>query len=343
MGVRVAVVGCGYMGNYHIKSWRKAGAEVAAVCDSKMEKASRMGDKFGIPIRMTDYQALLTRDDVEIVDITLPHALHMQAAIDSAAAGKHVFCEKPMATTADEAIRMAEACRQHGVLLMIRHNQRFHPARSWVKTLLEERAVGEIIHVRSEWIQLPQYMIERPWYGMLQRGKGGTLLGLAIHHLDLFRYWIGETSWISCENRNVMIGRYGMDAEDTVSLQWSFANGASGELFATNAAAFPEMQKETIEIYGTEGVIQINNDELIVMSEKKYGDREPHQVRDFPAGENEFEHMIRCVQDGSRPLTHGEEIIRTMKLVDGAYESSSSGRRIVLNGGEVLENDCSRR
>ncbi|MGD0476411.1 MAG: Gfo/Idh/MocA family oxidoreductase, partial [Candidatus Velthaea sp.] len=126
-----------------------ANGRVTAIASRERSHATAAAAEFGIPHAHGSYDALLADPDVDAVYIPLPNALHAEWTIRAAEAGKHVLCEKPFAATADEALRMTEACRTHGVALMEAVMYRFHPQHVRVRELIASGAIGEVHEVRA--------------------------------------------------------------------------------------------------------------------------------------------------------------------------------------------------
>jgi len=127
--VGVAVLGTGRIGGNYIDVVNNTpGAELKVVAEQRPEAAAPWEDKYPDVEFVTDYKAVLERDDVDVVIGTLPHWLHYQAGLDSAEAGKNVFMEKPLALSSAEGLQMIDAAAANGVKLMTAHTQRYYPA-----------------------------------------------------------------------------------------------------------------------------------------------------------------------------------------------------------------------
>ncbi len=136
--VGVAVLGTGRIGGSYIDVVNQTpGAELIVVAEQRPEAAAQWEDKYPDVTFVTDYKAVLERDDVDIVIGTLPHWLHYQAGLDAANAGKHVFMEKPLALSSVEGREMIDAAAANGVKLMTAHTQRYYPAVPAMKKLVD--------------------------------------------------------------------------------------------------------------------------------------------------------------------------------------------------------------
>ena len=197
--VRVGVIGTG-IGAEHIRAFQQVpGAVVAAVCSAQRERAEATARQFAVPRATTDYRDLLGAD-VDAVVITTPPALHRQMALDAIAAGKHVFCEKPLAATLAEAIEMRDAAEAAGIVHMINHQ---HAVRRLVRddAGADRRRIsrhadarGRACHLNpADYLRGPIWSDSKAgWFTDAAQG-GGILAGSAGPHLfDMLRWCLGR-------------------------------------------------------------------------------------------------------------------------------------------------------
>ncbi len=331
MPLNVVIVGCGRVARGHVPGWRAAGVEVALCVDTDKDRGAEFASRLDVPEWSTDTNAALNREDIDIVDICLPHHLHAPIAIQALNAGKHVLVEKPMSTTVLEAQEMNDAADRNQRLLMVRHNHRFFPVRSRMKRLIDEGAIGSPYLLRSACFQGPEYFYDRPWYGKKSEGRGGVLLGNGIHHLDLFRWYGGEVKQVSALTQNSHLKRVGMDAEDTSVFICEFESGALGELVFTNADTTNKYELELIEVHGSDGWLSSSAKYgHLGVSRQAFGDGEVHEIAGTPDQESEFAHFRDCVSTGKTPLTNGVEAAKSVELAVAAYRSAETGKVVTL-------------
>lgn len=159
--LNVGLIGCGFMGRTHSNAYRKVGnffdldyqPVLKAICDSNGEKAAAHAARWGFASIETDYKKLLARDDIDLVDICLPNNLHAEVAIAAAKAGKMIVCEKPLARTGTEALKMVHAIEKAGVPNLVSFNYRRIPAVTLAKQLIDEGRLGKIFHYRAKFLQ----------------------------------------------------------------------------------------------------------------------------------------------------------------------------------------------
>ena len=203
--LRVGMVGYAFMGAAHSQAWRTvnrvfdlpAQARMVAVCGRDEAKVSAAAAKLGWEEAVTDWRALIARDDIDVIDVCTPGDSHAEIAIAALEAGKHVLCEKPLANTVEEAkamVSVAAAAGARGVRSMCGFNYRRVPAVTLMRQLVESGRLGTIRHVRAvylqDWIVDPEF----PLVWRLQRDKAGSgaLGDIGAHIIDLTQYVTGQ-------------------------------------------------------------------------------------------------------------------------------------------------------
>jgi predicted dehydrogenase len=202
----VGMVGYAFMGAVHSQAWRTAGRffdlplapAMVALCGRDAAAVGAAAERLGWATVETDWKDLLTRDDVDVVDICTPGDTHAEIAIAALEAGKHVLCEKPLANTVAEAREMAaaaRAARSRGVRAMVGFSYRRVPAIALARKLVQDGRLGTIRHVRAQylqdWIVDPQF----PLVWRLQKDKAGSgaLGDIGAHVIDLAQHVIGSS------------------------------------------------------------------------------------------------------------------------------------------------------
>jgi Predicted dehydrogenases and related proteins len=202
MQLNVGLVGYKFMGKAHSNAYARLGmffdpgAEVCrrAICGRDEKWVAQSAQKFGWESYETSWEKLVSREDIDIVDITSPSDTHKAVAIAAAANGKHIFCEKPLALTLSDAREMFEAAQNAGIKHQIGFNYRFAPAVVLAKQLIDAGKLGKIRHVRASYLQ--DFIIdpEFPLIWRLQRDicGSGSLGDLGAHFIDLARFLCGD-------------------------------------------------------------------------------------------------------------------------------------------------------
>lgn len=197
----VAIIGHSFMGSIHAQAWQTAprffdlAAHIRLVVASGRNEAAVRGfaERFDIPAVERDWSAVLDRPEVDIVDICTPTGMHAEIAQAALKAGKHVLCEKPLANTLRDAERMAEAAdtaNAKGVYSMVGFNYRRTPALAYARQLIETGRIGDIRHIRAQylqdWIVDPEFPLV--WRLIKDQAGSGALGDIGAHIIDLAQY-----------------------------------------------------------------------------------------------------------------------------------------------------------
>ena len=284
--LNVGLIGYKFMGKAHSNAYRQVarffdGMELQpvlkAICGRDEAGVQRAQHVMGWESYETDWRRLIDRADIDIIDIATPSNLHAEMVVAAAQAGKHVFCEKPLANTAAEAKTMLDAVTQARVHHAIFFNYRKVPAIALAKQMIQEGALGQIYHCRclylQDWIVDPNFPLV--WRLKKETAGSGSHGDLLAHSLDTARYLVGEISEVSGLMKTFITqrpelaatdDRMGGTASDTLgdvtvddaSLCLAhFANGAVGTFEATRFA-LGRKNHNRIEINGSKGSIVFN-------------------------------------------------------------------------------------
>ena len=309
----IGMVGYAFMGVAHSQGWRNARSffdpalvpDLIAIGGRDAAAAGAMARRFDWQHVETDWRALISRDDVDLVDICTPGDTHAEIAIAALEAGKHVLCEKPLANSVAEARAMvaaAERARTHGIRSMVGFTYRRVPAIALARQLVQEGRVGEIRHVRAQYLQDWLVDPESPltWRLDKDRAGSGALGDVGAHIIDLAHFVTGERiTGVSATTETFVAERplpgavHGLSAEVgtgrgrvTVDDAAIFIARLSGGALATfEATRFATGRKNSIrlEINGSRGSIAFDFEDMNVL-----------QVHDAtaPARESGFTRVI---------------------------------------------------
>ncbi|MFI8420381.1 Gfo/Idh/MocA family protein [Streptomyces sp. NPDC085479] len=199
----IGMVGYAFMGAVHSQGWRTAGRafplplrpELTAICGRDAGAVRAAADRMGWASTENDWRALLTRDDIDVIDICTPGDSHAEIAVAALDAGKHVLCEKPLANTVDEAAAMtAAAARNPGRIAMVGFNYRRTPALALARAMIGSGRLGALRHLRltylQDWLVDPDFPLT--WRLERERAGSGALGDLGAHIVDLAQHLAGE-------------------------------------------------------------------------------------------------------------------------------------------------------
>ena len=306
--MNVGIVGYKFMGKAHSNAWRQAPRffdmdvkpvlEVA--CGRHQETLSAFADRWGWEQTETDWKKMVHRDDVDIVDISAPQYLHYEIAMEAARAGKHIFCEKPLAMDLKQAREMYELAEKKGITHYINHNYRRCPAVRLARKLIDEGRIGRIFHWRGaylqDWITDPNFPLT--WHLQKEFAGSGPQGDLNSHSVDLARYLVGDIKKVNCMTAHFITERPLPDeavsgtfsgkvkgggtgnksaadvgavtVEDAAFMTVEFANGALGSFEASRFAP-GRKNYNYFEIYGSKGSLLFD---LERMNELQFFSRE---------------------------------------------------------------------
>jgi len=306
--LRVAIIGHNFMGKAHSNAWLQAARffdiplkPVLQVACGRNEKGLRtFADTWGWNHIETDWRKVIARDDVDVVDISTPQYLHHDIAISAARAGKHLFCEKPMALSVAEAEAMLNEAEKARVVHYLNHNYRRTPAVRLARQLIDEGKIGRIYHWRGayqqDWIVDPNFPLT--WQLQKERAGSGPHNDLNSHSVDLAHYLVGDIKSVSCLTASFIkerplptqdttafaavgsapVARGAVTVEDASLMMVEFANNAVGSFEATRFAP-GRKNRNTFEIYGSEGALVFD---LERMNELQfYSRKDPENTQGF--------------------------------------------------------------
>ena len=196
--IRVGLVGYGGIGKVHALAYRSIpyhyglpadAVRIVAVATSSAASAGRAAREIGCPVWSDDYRRIVERDDVDLVDCSVPNDLHEPVVVAAAAAGKHIYCEKPLARTVAEGARMADAVGRAGVKAQPTFNFRFFPAITRAKQLVDDGFLGRVFSFRGRYYRSSYIDAAKPmsWRLDKEASGGGAMHDLGSHVLDLGR------------------------------------------------------------------------------------------------------------------------------------------------------------
>ena len=328
MTLRIGVIGAGFAGAMHAHSAHGiTGARVTAVAAATHEEAAPVANDVGARIA-DDALALCAAPDVDLVVVATPTHLHAEHVLAAAKAGKHVFCEKPLARTLEQAEAMVRACEAAGVALAVGHVVRYFPEYQTAKRMLDDGTLG-----RPAMATLTRGNFAvgsaRGWY--LDPAKsGGVVLDLMLHDLDTARWWFGEPVRIYAKRASAGAGleyaiatlRY--EDRPIVHIEGSWAEHAG---FRTG-----------FELRGEDGMLVHDSraaSPLVVQTPG--GGAAPAMMATPTLAESPYARQLRDViariARGAPPLVDGREGLRSLALGLAVMESASSGKVIAWRPG----------
>ncbi|MHA2854583.1 Gfo/Idh/MocA family protein [Paenibacillus lautus] len=284
--LRVGMIGYKFMGKAHSNAYRSLPMffpkalkpEMVAICGRNASAVQEAANQLGWRESVTDWKQLVNREDIDLIDINAPSDAHKEIAMAAAKAGKHIFCEKPLALTLADAREMLQAAEDAGVTHMVGFNYRFSPAVRLAKKLIDSGRLGQIYHFRAwflqDWIMDPQFPLV--WRLQKEVAGSGSHGDLGAHLIDLAHYLVGDMQEVIgmsetfIKERPIASEMTGLSAkgseggpmgqvtvDDATLFMTRFENGALGSFEATRFAA-GHRSTNSFEINGSLGSVKFD-------------------------------------------------------------------------------------
>jgi predicted dehydrogenase len=271
-----------------------------------------------------DLDAILADRTIGAVLLATPHSLHPAQVIACAAAGKQVFCEKPLALYRADAIGMFDACRKAGVVLAVGHNRRFWPSMRALRDVVAGGELGSILHVEGHNSNENSQAITAGWRLSPQESPGGGLTGAGLHVLDAFVSMLGPVRRVYAQLHH---REPGPPPLDTAVMTLDFCNGVTGTLATVRATPF----YWRVHVFGTKGSAEVLDERSMIL--RKSGG-EPHRM-DFPKIDvlrAELDAFADAIEQ-RRPFPVPEaEVLATLSAFEAALQSMISGVPVTCDG-----------
>ncbi|WP_077358604.1 Gfo/Idh/MocA family protein [Virgibacillus halodenitrificans] len=330
--LKVAVIGCGSIAKHRHLIEYKANPEVVitAVCDIVQERADEMAELYHAKA-YTDYEELLQNEDADAVSVCLPNYLHAPVSIAALNAKKHVLCEKPMATSREEAENMLQAAEINNRKLMIAHNQRFVPSHQKARELILSGEIGKIYSFRTTFGHGgPEGWSadgRNSWFFEKDKAFIGAMGDLGVHKADLIRYLLGE------EFTNVAAfvetsAKGDTDVDDNAVCILKSESGVIGTLVAS--WAYNAKEDNSTIIYGENAILRLEEHPTYsLVAQYKNGDVVNYELGEIQTNESGgqttthvIDHFVQSILEDKEPLVTGEEGKKSLEIILSAIESS---------------------
>jgi predicted dehydrogenase len=219
--LNVALIGLGWWGQTHIRALHEKSDKVCidTVVDLNSDLSKKTASEIGARTAPS-FEAVLTDDAIDAVILVTPHLLHTDQIVAGAAAGKHIFTEKPFALSKSEAERAVTAAEAASIMLGLGHNQRYGAPQTVIKSMIDAGELGEVMHMEGN-TSHDTLSGEHAWRHDVKQAPGGGLWHMGSHFLDLFQHYVGPITEVYAQALDVIIPR------DTASALLTFECGAS--------------------------------------------------------------------------------------------------------------------
>jgi len=331
--VNIGVIGVGRIGRLHARNlkYQVPGVNVLGVADVFEEVAQRIASDLAIPIAEKDYQALLENKEIDAVVICSSTDTHARIISEAAQAGKHIFCEKPIALDEEKIDQAITAVKKAGVKLQVGFNRRFDPNFKKAKDLVVKGTIGtpHLVRITSRDPEPPPISYVKV--------SGGIFLDMMIHDFDMARYLLDqevvELMAVGSCLVDPAIGEAG--DIDTAIVTLKYENGAWGTIDNSRKAVYGYDQR--IEIFGSEGCIMVGNPrptEVIINNAKDTISDKPLYFfieRYKEAYLAEMKEFIKCVQEDREPSVGGFDGKISVRMGYAAKKSLTKGSFVKIS------------
>jgi predicted dehydrogenase len=359
--VRIGIIGVGQIGKHHLNVYQEQvpDAEIVAVADINEVEANRVSEAYRIPDVYTDFRELLKRDDVEAVDVCLHNNLHMPVTVAAFEAGKHVYCEKPMAGAYRDAEVMLKKAKELDRKLLIQLRNIFIPETKAARILIDEGRLGKLYHARSTGFRRRN----RPYvdgYGsatFVQKAiaAGGAMYDMGVYHITTMLYLLGNPEVLRVSGKvyqetDMDPQRRAASGYDVEELGVGFVRLADGiTLDLIESWAIHLDKFEGSYVVGSQGGIRlepfgfyhnIGDMEIDSTVNLKSFDWRLHSIREnADAYDHPQNHWVAALQGHVELLPVAEVTLNTMLISEGIYLSDKLGREVTAE--EVRESSQS--
>ena len=337
--LRVGIVGCGNIFTMHATSANHLeNAKIVGVCDIKKDRADKAAKKYNCKAYY-DYKELISKENIDVVHVCIPHYLHPVVSKYAIMQGVHVLCEKPMSIKYEDAVENVELAEKYGVKYGIIFQCRYNDASRLVKEKLENGTLGKIISARVvlTWCKPDDYYVLSDWKGTWDKEGGGVVIDQAIHSIDLANWFINdevESVKVSMANRNHSI----MEVDDSAEGFITYKNGATLGFWAMNNYGCDEPIEIRILCENGKVVMDYDKAEITLNSGEKIDAKttiDPDVVYEDGKEYWGFQHIrqiadfYKAVENNTEFALSGREALKIQKLICKIYEVGTKNFHVI--------------
>jgi predicted dehydrogenase len=369
----VGIIGAGFMGKTHTYNYVNIPlfydglpfeTKLVGICNRTLSKAEILRDDFGYEFATSNYLDLIGRDDIDIIDVCTPNSLHRDQIIAALEARKHVYADKPLCITDEEADEIVAAHEQSGMIGQMAFHNRFYPWSKKIQALVSEGFFGRLITFRATYYHSSNIKTKkfRGWKQDKAQAGGGTLVDMGSHALDLIYSFLGEYEQLSMDSVILWPERpdeqgnmVHVESEDHILLNAKMRSGAIGTIEVSKIIAGSN-DDLCLELYGTDGALRFNSmdQNYVYIYDNRDPDvpiggrkgfkavetmnKDPESKSNFPGPRFDIGwlrgHMgsqynfLRCVHENIPATPSLKDGAYIQKLMNRLYKVDNSGKRI---------------
>lgn len=353
--MKYGLIGCGRIATNHIKAALNNKLEIIAVCDVLPERMETLLSKYDLQNdktirRYTDYQKMISENEIKLISIATESGRHAQIAIDCMTIGHaNLIIEKPIALSMADADHIIEIAGKENLKVCTCHQNRFNIAVRKTRQALEQGRFGKLSHgsVHVRWNRGKEYYEQAKWRGTWEQ-DGGALMNQCIHGIDLLRWMMGDEIEEVYGATRQRFHDY-LEAEDVGMAVVKFKNGAIGTIEGT-VNVYPQNLEETLYLFGEKGTVKIggkstNNIDVWEFADEMESDKESKMLQEATSNVygnghvSLFTDMIEAVENDRKPYVDAAAGRNALELVLAIYKSQKTGQPVKLPLGEFASAD----
>ncbi len=345
--LKVAIIGCGTIFPMHAESVRQACkdiAELKAVCDIKQDRLLAAGNKYGCET-FANYKSMIDQVKPDVVHVCTPHYLHKEMTEYAAERGVHIYQEKPMTTSAADAVALYKKIKEKKVKFAISFQNRYNPSTQLAKKTIESGKLGKILSAKLilSWCKPDEYYLKSDWKGTWDKEGGGVIIDQAIHSLDILRYvFNSEIDWVDASIANRMHVK--VQVEDDAAGVVMFKNGSYINFYTICHYSYDD--DVVMEIHCEKGKVKIVKDQAdVYFNEKKlFGSHlsakpKKSEFIDYGSGWKEYWGYCHSVEIrrfyeaiiNNTPVDVDEDAgLETQWMVEAIYKSGKTAKKVYM-------------
>jgi predicted dehydrogenase len=314
--VKAASVGVGWWGKELARGAKAAGIEVVSCYARNEEARTAFAAEVGCRSAST-LEEILNDPGIEGLLVATSHGTHRQMVEAAAGAGKHVFIEKPLALSMEDARACVAAAEAAGTVLQVGFQRRRHPAHREIRRLIDDGSLGDVQALEANH-SLPNRIPEGAWRWDQGESPLGSMTSLGIHQIENFHYLAGPITRVGAVSRR---GR-AVTIDEATALVFEFASGAVGTL----VSSFFTPWRISLSVHGTEGAAFADRDGATLAFQPQ-GETSPAEIAlgEVDAVAEQLVEFARCVRQGGRPEVSGAEGLAVVAVLEAAQRSVSTG------------------
>lgn len=342
--LNIGIIGCGKISQYrHIPEYSaNEHVKISGYFDLSKKRAENLAKEFGGKT-YDSYQELLANQNIDAVSVCTPNISHAEITIAALTAGKHVLCEKPMATTLEDCQAMVDTAREQGRFLMIGQNQRMAKAHMRAKELLARGTIGDILSFRTNFghAGAETWSIDPgpgTWFFDENLAVMGVMGDLGIHKTDLIQFITGQrivetTAQLHTLNKRNKEGKL-ISVDDNAFCIYRLEGGAVGTMHVS-WTYYGQEDNSTI-IYGTKGIMRIYDDpDYSIRIKINNGEEILYNIDRIQTNESQtksgvIDAFIESILENKAPEISGEAVLDSMRVIFASIESSKSGKTVTI-------------